>query len=324
MSTISVVIPVYRTQAYLDRCVASVLAQTHEDLDVILVDDGSPDKSGEICDGYAKADSRVRVFHQRNQGLSAARNAGIAAARGEYIGFVDSDDWIRSDMYQRLLSNINSFNAQLAVCDSLRVFDGRAPIKQKRDSAPPFAMSGREALANMLTGAATGGHTAWNKLYSKDLFNGVRYPAGRIFEDAFTTSRLYYQCDTVAYDKEQCYYYYQRPGSIMGRGFSKKAMDALEAAREIESFVKENCPELVKHADCFTVITCLSLIYRIIASGREKNREYYDEVKAALYEKRASVMGGPYLSGKHKAALRLLRASEGLYTLAWDIYLRRS
>lgn len=321
MSTISVVIPVYRTEAYLDRCVASVLAQTHKDLDVILVDDGSPDKCGEICDGYAKADSRVRVFHQHNQGLSAARNAGIAAARGEYIGFVDSDDWIRADMYQRLLSNIISFNAQLASCASLRVFDGRAPVKQ---IASPFAMSGKEALANMLTGAGTGGHTAWNKLYSISLFNGVRYPAGRLFEDAFTTYRLYYQCDTVAYDPEQCYYYYQRPGSITGRGFSKRAMDALEAAREIESFVKENCPELVSHADCFTVITCLSLIYRIIASGREKNREYYNEVMAALYEKRASVMSGAYLSGKHKAAVRLLRASEGLYKLAWDIYLRRA
>lgn len=218
---ISIIIPVHKTEPYLRRCLDSVVGQTYKNLEIILVDDGSPDGCGKICDAYAAADSRVKVIHQQNRGLSVARNEGLKIASGAYFGFVDSDDWIEADMYQTLYQGAMQHGADIAICGYFFV-DGD---KCKAIKEEHTTLYDREnAIHHLVVDEKITNH-AWNKLYKKELFEGVRYPPGRTFEDIGTTYKLFEKADRIVFLNSCHYYYLQRKDGIVSGGNIQHAVD---------------------------------------------------------------------------------------------------
>ncbi len=210
---VSVIVPVYRVEKYLERCVLSILSQTYDNLEVILVDDGSPDKSGEICDCIAMDDSRVRVIHKENGGLSSARNAGIDASRGAYLSFVDSDDYISPVMIEKLYGLIKEANSQIAVTGRIDKYeeDGREEVNFKIDSPKSFLRKDavRELLLKKIMDVS-----ACDKLFKKELFENLRFPVGETNEDNAVMLTLFLSADRVAHTDSGDYYYCHREKSI--------------------------------------------------------------------------------------------------------------
>ncbi|MBV5315067.1 MAG: glycosyltransferase [Prolixibacteraceae bacterium] len=235
---ISVIVPIYKVEPYLKRCVDSILSQTYQNLEIILVDDGSPDNCGQICDDLAKTDSRIKVIHKPNGGLSDARNAGLEIAKGELIGFVDSDDFIHPDMYKDLLDQIKKNNADIAQCSFIRVTgDEKIPSNEPENLR---IVSNLEALEYIYTPYCVDFIVAWNKLYKKELFKDLRFPKSKIHEDEFTTYKLFYRSKKIALIDRKYYYYFQSPNSIIRSSFSVKKLDYAEAMEERIAFFKEN------------------------------------------------------------------------------------
>ena len=199
MPTISVIVPVYKVEPFLSRCVDSLLNQTYRDFELILVDDGSPDSCGDICDRYARQDSRVHVIHQQNGGLSAARNTGIVhcleESSSDWLAFVDSDDWVHPQYLQRLMEAAEETGCRISVCGFYRS-SGEA-IPEDPESAP-VAMEAEAYYCSQIHEGVTA--VAWNKLYHRSLFKHLRYPIGKLHEDEFTTYRAVYETgNTVFY-----------------------------------------------------------------------------------------------------------------------------
>lgn len=230
---ISIIVPVYKVADLLPRCVDSVLAQTYSDWELILVDDGSPDNSGDICEDYAKRDSRIHVIHKPNGGLSDARNAGIPTAKGRYLTFLDSDDWINERYLENLLQILDESDADVSACNFLRTATESLP--ERTEEPKTFSFTSRQALDHIIHFGAFHEQmvVAWGKLYKAELFEGIRYPVGRIHEDEFTTYKLLDKAGKIAFTTEPLLYYWQRADSIMGEGFKlKNKLDYLDALKE--------------------------------------------------------------------------------------------
>lgn len=237
MPQISVIVPVYKVEKYINRCVDSILAQTFTDFELILVDDGSPDNCGAICDEYAAKDSRVRVIHQKNGGLSAARNAGIdwvfANSDSEWIAFVDSDDWIHPMYLDALFSAVSQSKLDVAVCGFGHV-DENGKLEDDFSIETQICKVEQYYCEHQVEATV-----AWNKLYNKACFEKIRYPLGRVHEDEFTTYRIIFHGKEIAVVQQALYAYFQRADSIMGhwKAFSE---DAFEAYRGQLVYFKKN------------------------------------------------------------------------------------
>ena len=241
---ISVIVPVFRVERYLHRCIDSIINQTYRNLEIILVDDGSDDGCPAICDQYAKEDERVRVIHKENGGLSAARNAGIKVASGEIISLVDSDDYINCNMYADMIKQLIDNDADIVMCDYKYVYldDADDEINKCNDDPVITITDGKRAQFQ-----ASGSYetrvtytVAWNKLYKRELFDGITYPDGRIHEDEARTHRLLYRTDKIVYINYPYYYYFQRKDSIIGKKVSKANLQLLDAYLDKLSFYREN------------------------------------------------------------------------------------
>ena len=239
---ISVIIPVYKVEKYLCRCVDSVLEQTYTNMEIILVDDGSPDNCPVMCDEYARQDSRVKVIHQENAGLSGARNAGIDMAQGQWLAFVDSDDYLAADFLERLYQACVDTGSSLSVCRWEYV---RGETIPEHGPGETRVYTGREMLANLYVPDGAYFVVAWNKLYRKELFEDIRYPLGRIHEDEATTYRIYDKVKKAAYVDRSLYGYFVTPVSIT-RGFNPKRMDWVTAVAErLDFFEQKGYTELM-------------------------------------------------------------------------------
>ena len=239
---ISVIIPVYKVEKYLCRCVDSVLEQTYTNMEIILVDDGSPDNCPVMCDEYARQDSRVKVIHQENAGLSGARNAGIDMAQGQWLAFVDSDDYLAADFLERLYQACVDTGSSLSVCRWEYV---RGETIPEHGTGETRVYTGREMLANLYVPDGAYFVVAWNKLYRKELFEDIRYPLGRIHEDEATTYRIYDKVKKAAYVDRSLYGYFVTPVSIT-RGFNPKRRDWVTAVAErLDFFEQKGYTELM-------------------------------------------------------------------------------
>lgn len=218
MQLISVVIPVYNVEKYLRKCLDSVCGQTYCNLEIIIVEDGSPDNCAAICDDYAKKDNRIRVIHRQNGGLSAARNSGIEAATGDYIVFVDSDDWLESDMIAYLYENTIKYQVKLAICGYYMI---RGEHKSKFSVSEDMVLDRDEALYELCKDGKFPNY-AWLQLIDRELLSNIRFPEGKKFEDILTTYRIVEKVEKVLLLKEAKYNYYRRNDSITGR----KSMNA--------------------------------------------------------------------------------------------------
>lgn len=211
INQISVVVPVYKVEPYLRKCLDSIVNQTYRDLEIILIDDGSPDSCGRICDEYAERDARIRVVHQENSGLSAARNAGLKLVSGSYIGFVDSDDWIEPDMYSYLLGNALEYQADIAVCGRTEQHMDRTVFR----GFPGLEVLERESALEYLLKNDSLQNYVWDKLYRRELFAGIEFPAGKTFEDVAVMHRLFMKAEKVICLPEAKYHYLLRANSIL-------------------------------------------------------------------------------------------------------------
>ena len=268
---ISVIVPVYNVEEYLNRCVDSVINQTYHNLEILLVDDGSCDRSGTMCDEYAEKDDRIIVIHKANGGLSDARNAAIDIMKGEYVSFVDGDDFLANDYIEYMYSMLTEYDADISTCNLKPIYDFAEQLdlcKEKESVYEPC-----DALRDILRG---GGFlpSACCKLYKREIFAEIRYPKGMYYEDLAVISKVLDKCKRIVVGKQQKYYYYQRSNSIMNGIFNPKKMHRIQIVNELKEYVNEKYPVLNKEmcVRCFKVGT---QVYREIPYKREY-KEYID------------------------------------------------
>lgn len=246
MPLISIIVPVYKVEAYLDKCISSIVEQTYKNLEIILVDDGSPDNCPAMCDAWAAKDGRVKVIHKKNGGLSDARNAGMAIAAGEFIGFVDSDDCISPDMYQLLYEHIVQFDCDIAACGVEMVWEDRTPPRMLTKPGN-CVLNVQDAMEAVICESWLK-QPVWYKLYKANLIWDILFPVGKYHEDVFWSYQAVGRARRVAVFEKPCYFYTQRSGSIMGESYSLKRLDALEAKVARISYMQENFPHLTNLA----------------------------------------------------------------------------
>ena len=314
-SLISVIVPVYRVEKYLERCVKSILSQTYKNLEVILVDDGSPDQCPAICDACAERDARVKVIHQENKGLSGARNAGIDAASGEYLAFVDSDDYVSPHFIEELYQLLQDTGCAIGQCRFSYVKgDG---LVEEGDSA--FCIYRGESLMEQLYGPeekATCFVVAWNKLYRAELFKetGIRYPEGRIHEDEATTYRLFHEAKKLAFLDRALYGYYTENGGSITSVFSAKRLQWLTAHEERIAFFKKNGYEkLLPAAYRKLCDACITFYFRCTEQVKDAE-ELKKELRKRLETYRAN--GAAWIAAlplKTRMGYELFSMSPGLY-----------
>lgn len=272
---ISVIVPIYKVEKYLSCCLDSIINQTYDPLEIILVDDGSPDSCGKICEEYAKKDHRIKVIHKENGGLSDARNVGLEAATGDWIVFVDSDDFIHVQMIEQLWKTSKDYDADMVWCDFVETEEDGTPRweapgpKETVSSFECNEMNKQEAenmfyTANQMSVCMV----AWNKLYKKTLFGdheqGVRYPKGKIFEDGYTTYRLIYQAQKIAHIKIPLYYYRQREQSIMRENADKNYVAIMECGSErMQFYLSKGEQELYQKEISLTMYSAIRLYEKI-------------------------------------------------------------
>ena len=262
---ISVVVPIFRSESYLDECILSLLRQSERDLEIILVDDGSPDSCSGICDYYARLDGRIRVIHKERGGVSDARNVGVAAATGEAITFVDSDDFVSDEFISTLKKTFEQETADIAICGHARTNSrGKTYLPPAFHRRKKRTFSPREGISDLLS---LGGYESflWNKLFRRELFEGVAFPVGRLYEDFATTYKLFHRAEKLAFDPSPLYFYRQQKGSIIHRMNTEKSRDFITAAEEFRDFIRIHYPSFRYKGAILLFRTHLtSLFYRFI------------------------------------------------------------
>lgn len=241
---VSIIVPIFNVEPYLRRCVDSIIKQTYPHLDIILVDDGSPDGCGKICDEYAEKDSRIRVIHKRNGGLSDARNAGLGCMNGDYVAFIDSDDWIDRDWVEVLLGNMLEQHAQMSLSGIVREFESEKESSSVLITGDygnePFS----ESNVDMMRRFFRTSWVAWDKIYQAELFKEIRFPVGEINEDEAIVMQLLDRCRRVAITNQTYYHYLERRNSITTSAFSPKKLDWIKHCKDNLKFVQNHYPEL--------------------------------------------------------------------------------
>ena len=252
---ISVIVPVYKVEPFLDRCVQSIVNQSYSNLEIILVDDGSPDKCPAMCAAWVKKDSRIKVIHKENGGLSDARNVGMSIATGELMGFVDSDDWIAPNMYQNLYDLMVKDNSDIAACGIKMIWEDKTPSRILTKSG--CCVLNREEAMRAIIEESWLKQPVWYKLYKTALIRDIHFPVGKYHEDVFWSYQAIARAERVSVSDHVGYFYVQRSGSIMGEGYSLKRLDAVEAKCKMLEFVRRNYPTLVSVCETELFYTCL-------------------------------------------------------------------
>ena len=274
---ISVIIPVYGVEQYLPKCVDSVLGQTYRDLEVILVDDGSPDDCPALCDAYKKKDPRVRVIHKPNGGLSDARNAGLDAARGDIIGFVDSDDWIAPDMYESLYAALLEHDADIAVCNF-------SYVNQRKNALCTAGVMHEMILENgdatkLLLEDSILQNYVWNKLYDARLWAGIRFPVGQKFEDINTTYKLFEKSRRCVLLPKVGYYYLVRQSGIVQSHSIRNEIDCVRAGLERYEALKDKYPDC-RNVMSASILHAIAKVWGLAWTSRELAESiYYKELR---------------------------------------------
>ncbi len=309
---ISIIVPVYNVEKYLNKCLDSILAQTFEDYELLLIDDGSSDKSGNICDEYEKKDKRVKVFHKENGGLSSARNAGIDAACGEYIGFIDSDDYIDNDMFEILYNSLIENHADISVCGVYDCYNDR--IERNNVDGKLYVFSDQDALREVLYGKRLQAF-AVNKLYKKEVFNEMRFPVGKIYEDSFLIPSIFANSEKIVLVSVPKYYYQHREGSITSFKFSEKLFDVIEASKLNLELVIRKFPSLKKQAMFRYLWAHFFVLDKMLLEDNYRNIKNYNQVKSVLKENIFEILRNSCFEKSRKVSIILIYLNVKIYRL---------
>lgn len=297
MPIISIVIPVYNSFQYIDRCLDSVINQDFEQIEVCLVDDGSTDGSGEICDKYAKKYSNISVYHKKNEGASLARRYGLEKARGEYVTFVDSDDWISSDYVSRLYSLIETYNVSVGACAVQRVRIGVKPEIKEIDYQS-ILISFDSLIPRFFKYEFWG---FWGKIYLKSCLEDLIFPVATLSEDYYVMAQLFNKERQMAYTEEPLYYYEYHENSLSHQKLSKRAFEEFANVKAVYDYTCENMPEYADYALSNVVETCVKL-FTLSKSGRDREqyKSEYSFISSFLRRKAILIIRCKPLNNKVK------------------------
>ena len=307
---ISVIVPVYNVEQYLERCVDSIINQTYTNLEIILVNDGSTDNSGKLCDELAKKDERIRVIHKENGGLSDARNRGIEESESDLVGFIDSDDYIDRDMYEILLKNLNNTDADLSMCALYDVYNNtpEAQVTNKET----WELSSEQAI-KMVMEAKILSVTAVNKLYRKSLFSDLKFEVGKIAEDAFIMIKLLDKCEKIVATNEKKYYYVHRENSITTQKFSTKFLNVIEAYEQNSNIILEKYPKLKDVAQTRMNWAYFYVLDRLLLDDNYNDKELENKLISYLKNHRKDILNDPLFTKGRKIGFIALLLSRNLY-----------
>lgn len=288
---VSIIVPVYNVEKYLGKFLDSLIDQTYRNLQIILVDDGSGDSSGTICDRYAVQDNRIQVIHKKQSGVSAARNTGLEAVKGSYICFADSDDWIDEKMIETMYENMVEEKAQISIIGYDMVWeDGRC--QKKSDENAYYVWNQREAIAQWMTQKIFKGFM-WDKMFAREIFSGIRFLEDRSYmEDVAIGLDLFARAEKVVYSGKIGYHYLQRQGSATNSGFQERELLGITEAEKMIRFSEEHQGIYDKEAYSRLLINVYTILERIVLTGSKKDKERIPELKKVLREHREYLKGG--------------------------------
>lgn len=318
---ISVIVPVFNVEKYLCKCIDSILNQTYKNLEIILIDDGSTDKSGTICDTYTKKDSRIKVIHQNNEGLSAARNAGLDIAKGDYISFIDSDDFIDPDMFDVLLCNLEKNKADICACGFKKVYndtDSSNSLNKFLEYNKTF--SRHEAMESLCENKIIN-FSVNDKLFKKSLFNDLRFTEGIIFEDMDLVYKLIDKSNKIFFICEPKYNYRIRQGSILHGNFSTKKMELISVYKQFLGFISKKYPDLLNKAKCYFLELCLINLFDVLGSNEKFEKEKNELIILALKTYK-EVKNSEFLSEKLKFKILALKVNAKFYYYLYSLFLK--
>ena len=315
---ISIIVPIYNVGKYLPKCIESILNQTFKNFELILVNDGSTDNSGVVCDDYAKKDTRIKIIHKSNGGVSSARNAGLYVAKGEYIGFVDPDDYIDKNMYEKLYRLCIDNNSDIAICRFNREINRK--IQNKESTEEIIELNNMEAMNELFKGNLYR-FSLCNKLFSKKCFNDVLFPEERIHEDLSTTYKLFANSKKAVYINYCGYIYVRRENSILTSTYNEKRLQAFIAWDEIIEFIDKNYYEIIEQVIATFTYWCVDNILYILnqVNNSKKKNNYLNIVqkyttKYYIYIKRNNI-----LSRSYKLRIRIFNINYKLFILGRKI-----
>ncbi len=277
MELISVIVPVYKVEQYLNQCISSIVNQTYPNLEIILVDDGSPDNCPAMCDAWAEKDQRIRVIHKPNGGLSDARNAGMAAATGELMAFVDSDDWVDLRYIEYLYDAMKQTNSDISACDLREVYDGQITSALYIRQAEVKTATPEEAINDILHNRRFRA-VAWNKLYTREILKNEHFETARLHEDEFFSYRLYDKAERLAYIALPLYNYRKRSGSIM-TSFSVRHLDLLDAYLERITLLESKYPRLLLRDKLNFCVACMNLYVDVSSADSSQRTDAQKRIK---------------------------------------------
>jgi Glycosyltransferases involved in cell wall biogenesis len=310
MDKISVIVPVYKVEPYLRKCIDSICNQTFLNLEIILVDDGSPDSCGDICEEYAKKDARVIVVHKENGGLSDARNAGSVHATGDYIIFIDSDDYIALDMFEYLYTNIKEAKAEVSTCQAFDVYEATTKAPNLKEEV--IVCDAEAFYSYILRGTKIRGEI-WNKLFKREVIQGIAFPKGKLYEDIFFTADFVRNIKVACVGTAPKYYYVHRNDSITGKPYRKELLDIIEGYEKTYQVIGASFPNLEEEAQCLRIWARFIVLDKILL---KKNYKHIPECKDMVRFLRAhikQIWRNQHFQTTRKIAVLILSISISLY-----------
>lgn len=312
---LSIIVPIYNVEPYIKNCIDSIINQTYKNLEIILVDDGSPDNCGKICDDYALIDRRIIVIHKENGGLSSARNSGIDSCTGEYIGFIDSDDCIHPEMYERLFKDINMFQTKLAFCQSNMC---KGEIIQPKLTQPTHCYDKTHVMYRSMK--ETIWWSACTKLYHRSLFNNIRFPLGKTNEDYPFMMRIYDLCNKISVNYNKMYNYCIRENSICTSSLNIRKFDQIDTTLEVLKYMDENHPEWRDLAENIFLTSIIKLLGDIYNDNSGRFEEQKVRIFNLIKEHKSSAMKNKHVLFQHKVMLYLAAINPTCFKLIHKFY----
>ena len=314
---ISVIVPAYNVEKFIGKCIDSILRQSFKDFEVLLIDDGAKDSTPEICDACAKKDSRIKVYHKENGGLSDARNYGIDRMQGKYVTFIDSDDYVDSGYFEYLYGLITQEeDIQIAIC-------GKKSVREDENASPDpetfhEIITGERAVQKMLCGHGSG-HSAWGKLYSADLWKTVRYPKGKIYEDYATTYHVMALVDKAAWGNAAMYFYVQHIESIMHQKCSRRSLSLVDIADEETEFIVKKWPALKQEALARKVTSELKCLQNILNAKNEEFDDYKQKIVEDVRRHKGELLASKKVALKTKIKIIALLLGERTFGFIYNL-----
>lgn len=314
---ISVIVPAYNVEKFIGKCIDSILRQSFKDFEVLLIDDGAKDSTPEICDACAKKDSRIKVYHKENGGLSDARNYGIDRMQGKYVTFIDSDDYVDSGYFEYLYGLITQEeDIQIAIC-------GKKSVRENENASPDpetfhEIITGERAVQKMLCGHGSG-HSAWGKLYSANLWKTVRYPKGKIYEDYATTYRVMALVDKAAWGNAAMYFYVQHIESIMHQKCSRRSLSLVDIADEETEFIVKKWPALKQEALARKVTSELKCLQNILNAKNEEFDDYKQKIVEDVRRHKGELLASKKVALKTKIKIIALLLGERTFGFIYNL-----